>query len=552
MNALFQTLQRLGPVRLFMMGLVAAGLTGFFFFATARLTTPNLSLLFSELSVEDSSRIVARLDAQNVPFELRGDGTQIFVPEDQVLRLRMSLVADGLPNGGSVGYEVFDDADRFGTTSFVQQLNQVRALEGELARTISSLSQVQSARVHLVMPRREVFSRDQQTASASVILRLRSAGLAAAQVQAVQQLVATAVPGLNPNAISIVDSRGTLLARSGDGDSLSATNAQEMRQTVEGRLARTIEELLERSVGIGGVRAEVSAEIDFDRLTTNEEIFDPDGQVVRSTQSVESAENNQESSQQDSVSVANNLPQAQDAGEESESRSASAANRSEETVNFEISRTVRTLERETGIVRRLSVAVLIDGNTTPEGEYVARTETEMEQYVALVKSAIGYDGERGDVVEVVNLQFAEPEFVDEIAAEAGLLGFSKQDLFRIAETLVLGVVAILVVLLVVRPIINRILDSIPAADPAAAGGNLLTDQSGGTPQLTPPDGAAAEGNPQMQLPPAAEPNPLEEMINVSSVEGDVRASSIKRVIDLVDNHPDETVNIIRNWMFQET
>lgn len=537
-----------------MMGLVAAGLVGFFFFATARLTTPNLALLFSELSVEDSSRIVARLDAQNIPFELRGDGTQILVPEDQVLRLRMTLVSEGLPNGGSVGYEVFDDADRFGTTSFVQQLNQVRALEGELARTISSLSQVQSARVHLVMPRREIFSRDQQSATASVILRLRAAGLAAPQVQAIQQLVATAVPGLNPTAISIVDSRGTLLARSGDGDgtSLSASNTQEMRQSIEGRLARTVEELLERSVGVGGVRAEVSAEIDFDRLTTNEEIYDPDGQVVRSTQSVESADSNQESSQQDSVSVANNLPQAQDAGEESESRSASASNRSEETVNFEISRTVRTLERETGVVRRLSVAVLIDGATTPEGDYVARTETEMEQYVTLVKSAIGYDEERGDVVEVVNLQFAEPEFVDEVVAEAGLLGFSKQDLFRIAETLVLGVVAILVVLLVVRPIINRILDSIPAADPNA--GHLLTDQSGGgaTPQLAPPDGTGGElpADAPPQLP--QEPNPLDEMIKVSSVEGNVRASSMKRVSDLVENHPEETVNIIRNWMFQET
>ena len=541
-----------------MMGLVAAGLVGFFFFATARLTTPNLSLLFSELSVEDSSRIVARLETQNIPFELRGDGTQIFVPQDQVLRLRMSLVADGVPNGGSVGYEVFDDADRFGTTSFVQQLNQVRALEGELARTISSLSQVQSARVHLVMPRREIFSRDQQSASASVILRLRAAGLATPQVQAIQQLVATAVPGLNPNAISIVDARGTLLARSGDGDGtgLSATNAQEMQQTMEGRLARTIEELLERSVGIGGVRAEVSAEIEFDRLTTNEEIYDPDGQVVRSTQSVESSESNQESSQQDSVSVANNLPQAQEAGEESETRSASAANRTEETVNFEISRTVRTLEREVGTVRRLSVAVLIDGATGPEGEYVARTETEMEQYVALVKSAIGYDEARGDVVEVVNLQFAEPEFTEEAVAEDGLLGFSKQDLFRIAETLVLGVVAILVVLLVVRPIINRILDSIPAADPQAAGGNLLTDQSGGAPQLAAPAGApggeVAGGDAQMQLPPGNEASQLDEMIAISSVEGDVRASSMKRVAELVENHPEETVNILRNWMFQET
>lgn len=557
MNALAQTLRHLGPMRLATMAAVAVGLVGFFIFFTSRLTTPALTLFYSDLAIDDSAQIVSRLESQNIPFELRGDGSQIYVPQDQVLRLRMNMAAEGLPNGGSVGYELFDQSNGLGSTSFVQQLNSARALEGELARTITSLARIQSARVHLVLPRREVFSRDRQEPTASIVVKLRGAGLQASQVLAIQHLVATAVPALDPNRISIVDSRGGLLARGGDSDeaNLSALNAEEMRANLEARLARTVERLLERSVGSGSVRAEVSAEVDFDRLTTNEEIYDPDGQVVRSTQNVEEGESSSEAAQsQEGVTVTSNLPSA-GGGDETESRSATAANRSEETVNFEISRTLRTLVRETGVVRRLSVAVLVNGTLEEDGTYVARTEEELEQFVALVRSAIGYDQARGDTVEVVNLRFTEPEVDFEEPLETSLFGFAKQDLFRIVEMLVLGIVAILIILMVVRPVVNRILEAAPSpGGNNTEGQNLLTHSA--APQLPAAEGGvgAIEGadNPQMQLPQAQQESALEEMIKISSVEGKVRSSSVNRVAEIVDNNPEETVSILRGWMLQES
>lgn len=544
MNSFVHMMRQLGPVRLATMGLVAVGLIGFFLFMTARLTTPEMSLLYSELAVEDSGAIANRLDAQAIPYEVRGGGTQIYVPGDQVGRLRLSMASEGLPNGGSVGYELFDNSDTLGTTSFVQRINHARALEGELARTIASIQQVQSARVHLVLPRREVFSRDHQEPSASIILKLRGSALQQSQVLAIQHLVATAVPNLQPSSISVVDSSGRLLARGGDDgqDTLSPATSDEARRSYESRLAKTVEKLIERSVGIGAVRAEVSAEIDFDRVTTSDEVYDPDGQVVRSTQTVEQADNNSETDP-NSVSVANNVPNADVIEGGQGNLSSSASRRVEETVNFEISRKVTTLVRETGVVRRLSVAVLVDGTVDAEGEYTPRTPEELQQYEALVKSAIGFDEERGDKVEVVNLPFAPVDFEETEIVAPSLFGLTKADLFRVAEMLVLGIVAVLVLLLVVRPLISRAFES---AAEATANMNMLTGGNAG--QL-----AGPMDDPGNYTGVESEQEDGEFVgIDVASVDGRVKQSSLNQVNEIVQRHPEETVSILRQWMYQET
>ncbi|MFQ5972437.1 MAG: flagellar basal-body MS-ring/collar protein FliF [Alphaproteobacteria bacterium] len=536
---------------------VAAGLGVFLMFLTTRLTTPHMALLYGDLAVEDSSAIVTQLESRTVPYELRGAGTQIFVPADDVARLRIAMASERLPNFGSVGYELFDRAEGFGSTTFVQQLNQLRALEGELSRTIAALAQVKSARVHLALPRRELFSRDTQEPSASIVLRLRGPGLENRQVVSIQHLVATAVPGLNPSRISIVDANGNLLARGADGGDDTqalAANADEMRRTYENRLARTIEALLERSVGLGKVRAEVAAEMDFDRLTTSDEIFDPDSQVVRSTQTAEETDNTSEASSQGAVSVTSNLPQ----GGPDTGALNSASSRIEETVNYEISRTVRTLVRETGAVRRLSVAVLVDGATDANGAYQPRTEEEMQQLVALVKSAIGYEETRGDVVEVVNLRFAAPEesLAELPAAASSILGVTTSSILELAPTLVLGVVAILVILLVVKPIVERTLEVIPKPSEGAAGSSrLLTDHSGAgatASHIPGPEDPADEVEESSEYIAPGEDPQLKRAISASSVEGRVRASSLKRITEIVENHPDETVSIMRNWMYQDS
>src|ERR1700719_4463302 len=197
---------------------VTAALIGFFAFVIMRVTTPQMTTLFTDLSLEDSNAVIKDLERQAIPFEIRNDGAIILVPKDKVTRLRMKLAEGGLPKGGGVGYEIFDKSDALGTTSFVQNINNVRALEGELARTIRAIDRVQAARVHLVLPDRPLFSREKVEPSASIVLKVRGA-LEPQQVRAIRHLVATAVSGLRPQHISIVDEGGNLLADGAAEDS---------------------------------------------------------------------------------------------------------------------------------------------------------------------------------------------------------------------------------------------------------------------------------------------------------------------------------------------
>ena len=529
------------------MGGVAIGLVAFFIFLTLRLNTAQMSLLFAELDPNDSGKIVAQLETSGVPFQLRANGRQILVPSDQVLRLRMSMAESGLPNGGSIGYEIFDKSEGLGTTNFVQNINLVRALEGELSRTIRAINKVEEARVHLVMPKRELFSRQKQEPSASVVVKTQGhIKLPKAQVLAIQHLIAAAVPGLSPRRISIIDGRGRLLARAGEEDpegEIVAEDADEMRQAYENRLLRAVEALLEQSVGLGNVRAQVSVEMDFDRISTSTESYDPDGQVVRSTQSVEETANSTDKTSQSTVSVGNNLPDSD--SEADNGSSASRSNRTEETVNYEITKTVKSHVRESGMVRRLSVAVLVNGTYKPDEEgnriYQPRTKEEMDKLTVLVRSAIGFDEKRGDKVELINLRFTNPD--DLIAPREGpLFGLTKSDYFRIGEIFVLAIVGILVILLVVRPLIARTLDALPSALEAAKERTLLSDQSEDAPALAGPTGTGVSG---------PLPDEPESMIDLDRVEGRVKASTLKKIAEIVERHPEETVGIIRQWMYAE-
>lgn len=558
MTGLIQTLRGLGPARLAMTGGVTLAMIVFFAFLTTRIATPGLSLLYSDLELRDSGQIVQKLEAMGVPYQIKGDGTQVFVPSDQVARLRITMAESGLPHGGSIGYEIFDKADALGTSSLVQDINHVRALEGELSRTISSINGVQSARVHLVLPRRELFSRERQDSSASIVMKMRGADrLAKQQVAAIQHLVAAAVPGLKPTRVSVVDGDGNLLAR-GDGDSNEAaasTNTEEMRVNYENRLSRSVEELLERSVGAGKARVDLHADMDFDRVTTNSESYDPDGQVVRSTQTVKESNDSSENGDQP-VTVATNLPNAPASAGNGGGRSKSARN--EETVNYEITKTVRSQVREAGIVRRLSVAVLVDGTYVVAADgaraYQPRSAEQLKQLAALVRSAIGYDEKRGDTVEVVNLPFTTTEEAI-IPPPATFLGFEKADLLHIGELIIVAFVAILFILLVVRPLLMRVLENMGSSSSGSEGNLLTSGVSGsGAPALPAPSGLspalAAAGGGILPNGGAQGEASVDNMIDIGQVEGRVAASSIRKIGEIVEKHPEEAVAIIRSWMYQ--
>ena len=392
MDTFLQALRSIGATRLAIMGCVGIALIGFFIFITVRLAAPRMALLYGDLEMADASRIVKQLESSNIPFEIKGNGSQIFAPEDQVLKLRITLAQQGQPGAGSIGYELFDKSDALGTTNFIQNINLVRALEGELSRTIRSINNVGTARVHLVLPKRELFSREKRKASASVVLNMRGGmRLDRDQVRAIQHLVAAAVPGLTPSRISIVDNKGSLLApgfEDPSSESAQAAKADQRRRAYEASLERTIQDLVEKTVGFGKVLAEVTADMDFDRINTTEEQFDPDGQVVRSTTTSEQSATSCEA-EEAAVSVGTNLPDTDLGGAEGASAS-STENCTEETVNFEISKKMVNHVRDTGIIKRLSVAVLVDGNLIPAEDpeddptYQPRNEEEMELLATLV------------------------------------------------------------------------------------------------------------------------------------------------------------------------
>ncbi len=557
MNPFADLVRNLGPVRLAALAGTAIAVVGFFIFLVSRLSTGSMSLLYSDLDPADSGAIVRELDSRSIPYQLKAGGTQVFVPSDQMLNLRVSLAEQGLPGGGSMGYEIFDESQGLGTTSFVQNVNLVRALEGELARTISSIRNVRGARVHLVLPRRELFSRQQQEPSASVVLQTNGTlRPGKEEILSIQHLVAAAVPQLTPEGVSILDDRGQLLAR-GFGEegsaSLALQNAEEMRRAFENRLRQQIEELVERTVGLGRVRAEVTADINYDRLVESRERYNPDEVVARSTQAIEETSSESERAGEDTVTVQNNLPESEVDGSGTTNTANRQESRTEETTNFEISRTVTERVKEGGEVQRLSVAVLVDGNyvRNDDGDriYEPRSQEQLDAIETLVKSAIGYDADRNDVVEVVNMEFVklEPGDLDDGSL---LFGVSKEELLQLAEVLVLAVVGLLVILLVVRPVLTRLFESMPTTLASGGGGAGTLMAGGEMAQLAGP-GATADMAELLEGEEDAEESLLDQMIDINQVEGRVRASSLRKIGEIVDKHPEEAVAIIRNWMYQE-
>jgi flagellar M-ring protein FliF len=546
---LMALLRGLGPAKSALLagvGLTTLGLIGFL---ALRAGDPPMALLYGDLDARDAAQVVAALERARVPHRIGRSGSEILAPEEQVPRLRLMLARDGLPSGGTIGYEIFDRQSGLTTTPFQQDINRLRALEGEIARTIRGLSGVAAARVHLVLPRREAFSRERAEAQASVVLQMRGAQrLDRDGIQSVLHLVAAAVPGLKPQNVAIVDGRGELLSRGGratggmagaEGGFLSQ---EEMRRAQEQRIARGVEEILERAIGPGHVRAEAALELNHERLQVTEERFDPDNQVPRSQQSTN--ESNRTGEPQN-VSVANQLPGAPATAPGSPQTQEA---RQEETTNFEIGRTTRSTVREHPVVRRISVAVLVDGvwepSETPGGppRFRERTAEELARIAAIVRGTIGYDEARGDRVEVVSLRFATPPAAlePEAAALPSVLGVALTPslLARLAESALLALVALAALLFVGRPLVRRLSVEI---QPAASGALAAVGGPGGTlPQ--PPAGAPAQ---------LAQGASEEGYVKVDMVEGQVRAASLQRVGDLVDRHPEETLAVIRRWLAPE-
>jgi flagellar M-ring protein FliF len=556
MKDALESFKNLGLKKLAILG--AAGvalLVGLIVLAT-NVSSGSMSPLYTNLTLEDANKITTELDGKGVQYQMAGNGTQILVPAEQALKLRMAFAAEGIPSSGTIiGYEIFDKDEKLGTSNFVQNMNQLRALEGELARTIMSMNQIKNARVHLVVPKNELFRKDKVEVTASITVTMGgSEKLNPGEVAAIRYLVASAVPGLAVENVTIVDSRGVLLARGGsdkDDPAVYASNSQEFRSNTEAQLRDRVEELLEKYVGMGNVKAQVAAEINFDRTVTEEETYDPESQVARSVQTTEENEASDEKSSNDNVSVANNLPNASAGGANNNTQK---KNRTDEVTNYEISKKVTNHVSETGTVKKLSIAVLIDGiyeedPKTGEAKYKERTPEEIAKLTALVKSAIGFDDKRGDSIEITSLQFSQDfgGYKKESTFE-----FLQQDLQSVIQILVMGLVAMMVIFMVIRPLVKRALE-VNQAQQAAL------EASNGVAMIAGPGGTTATGQPAQAQIAGPGGNAMNEAFGdeeegfsaLSGIRGPQKSASIKKINELIENNSEEAASVLRSWLYGE-
>ena len=508
-------------------------------------------LLYSNLDLKEASSVTQALDQAGVKYETKGDGSTIMVPRDKVASARLLVAGKGLVTSGSIGYEIFDTSSALGQTDFVQQLNRQRALQGELERTIKGWQGVNSVRVHLVLPKRQIFEQDAEQPSAAITIGTGGREASADMVRAVQNLVAGSVAGMKPEKVSVIDQHGKTLSASTDA-SLAGQLAQDRKSEAEARIAKTVKEMIDGVLGPGKARVNVTAELDLNRITVQEEKFDPEGQVIRSESTNEA--NNQETKGDDTggVTASQNIPGGAPNGFQP---LGSKSGSNESVTNYEISKSVRTEVTEPGTIKKLAVAVAIDGVTAPAGKdgkpgaYTPRTEEERAQLEELVKTAIGFDAARGDQVRVTSIRFPQPE--DQGLEKAGLLsGFDKNDLMRMGELGVLAIVAIMILMFAVRPFLKSMMT------PGTGGGQLAISAQPVTRLVTLSDGSTQQvvvdqsGESIALAGPSS--NDIDQRIDIAKIEGQVKASSIKRVSEFVDKHPDESVAILRTWLHEST
>jgi flagellar M-ring protein FliF len=534
-------LQRFGIGRLTVVLGVAAGVAAVLVAVMLRIGQAPDALLYSNLDLREASEVTTALDSAGIKYSSRGDGSTIFVSRDEVGEARMLVAGKGLVTAGSVGYEIFDNQSVLGQTEFQQNINEKRALEGELARTILSMRGINSARVMIALPRRELFQSNAAQPTASVVVGVTGGQLSTAQVQAIRNVIASSVPNLKPEKVTLTDTSNRTLAAGSEGGSFSAASAQEARDSTEAQLQARIMDIVEGVVGVGGARVQVTADIDHSRSTTQEQRYDPDGQVVRSTSTNGSESADTTGVNDGGATAANNIPGGEAPGV---GAVGSRSTDTTETTNYEISNTTTTTIREAGEIKRLAVSVAVDGKWTPgangaEPTWAARTPEEIEQIKALVAAAVGIDTERGDRIEVLNVRFnRDLAVVGGAEAGSSLFDFTKNDVMRGVELLVLLITGLLLIFFVLRPLLKS----------AAGGGQLQLAAGGGGPPVTSLQTtimSAAGGAPQI-----SGPSEMDQRLDIARIEGQVKASSVKKVADFVEKHPEESTSILRGWVHE--
>lgn len=539
MEAIKNLVGQIGPKRLMLMGGVAFALLAALAFVATRGSDPQMGYLYTDLDPSAAATITEKLKAQNVEYQLSADGTSVMAPQDKLAELRMSLAGEKL--GGKIGYEVLDEEQPFGVSASRAKMNETRAVEGELSKSIQTIQNVSAARVHIVMPERAMFAAESRKATAAVTVKTKGR-LSSETIASIRYLVSSSVPELSPEAVSVVDQTGALLARAGEAGSAGGGDADERQQAVEAKLREEVEALLEPIVGQGKVRAEVSAQIDRDQTREESNIFDPDKQVISRQVSVENGEQN---SEQDAgaqtATVGNQLPEAQGQAPDGPNGSGkqSRSNQNSEDTTYDNSSTKTVTLRGPGKVTRLTVAVMVDG-----GEK-GLPQPQMQRLQRLVENAVGMDAERGDSVVVESMRFAN----DDSLADKDSGFFSQLPMDRIwglLQIIVIGVVG-LIALKMLKPRI--VPQPAMAALEGPAGETPLSAQS---PEMLALAERAADGDDdamrQLEVMNNGDQPLLDQEIALAQVDGRIKLSALKRIGDAIHASPPEAASVIRQWM----
>jgi flagellar M-ring protein FliF len=510
--ALRNFIEQIGPRRTMAMAGVAAALLLSLGWLAMREPSTQMGFLYTDLDPSATKAISDKLTAQGVKFQISPDGTSVMAPTEKLAELRMAMAGEQL--GGKIGYEV----------------------EGELARSIESLERVTKARVHIVMPERAMFEAERRKATAAVTVKANGR-LPGESVQAIRHLVASAVPELSPESVSVVDQSGALLARAGEGGGAGSSEIDERQAAMESKLRSEIESMVASVVGLGKVRAEVSAVLERDQVREEAEVFDPDTQVVAKQITVESNDQNDESAAgAEGVTVGAQLPENEGAinGTGGESRR-SARSETSEDITYQNSRTQKVSVRSPGQVKRLTVAVMVDGG--PKG----LPQAEIQRVQRLVENAVGFDAERGDSVVVENMTFAAPGDLEETSGSLPL-GLTTDRIFDLLKYVLIGGVVLLAIRMlrpkVVQPESSGELNEIrlnPDSEEMAAIAQRAADG----------DEEAIRQLEEMRSPDTAL---LDEEIALAQIDGRIKLSALKRIGDLITAGPAESASVVRQWM----
>jgi flagellar M-ring protein FliF len=417
---------------------------------------PDYGVLFSDLKPADAQSIVEKLKTANVPYSISNGGTTVSVPNERISELRLQMAGEGALSGGHVGFDLFDKTS-FGATDFAQQVNYRRAIEGELAKTIEGMDEVESARVHITPKKESIFTEKEEGAKATVMVRVKqNKDLSAERANSVVSLISSSVEGLDPSSVSVMDTRGRLLVAAGQGKTVGgagdagAFHAQlEAKQKFEAENSARIIALLEPVVGENRVRADVAADIDFSQVEQSEEKYNPQSQVVRSQQTSQEARNTSATNPNGIAGARSNNPATQASPQPAAPPQAGGDQRNTSTVNYEIDKTIKKTTGGGGRVSRMSVSVVVDNKVVNDVE-VARNGDEIKQIQDLVGAAVGIDANRGDSVVVQTMAFSKPPAPDN-GANASFLDKNKSLVSSLVKWGALVIVALLILFFVVRP-----------------------------------------------------------------------------------------------------